>query len=91
MGATMIQMIPKSRSRKVNGYVKALLALEAVRRKRDERYKKFVHPLDRKRDQLAAEIATRLSALSGGQYAAAQRLLAVIKSGRADDGGASRS
>jgi len=63
----MMQVVPKSRSRKVNGYVKAVLALETVRRKREERYDRFVRPLDRKRDQLADEVATRLRALSGGQ------------------------
>ncbi|MGH9651361.1 MAG: hypothetical protein ACRD3I_12935 [Terriglobales bacterium] len=62
----------------MNGYVKAVLALDAVRRKRQERHDRFVRPLDRKRDQLAAEVATRLRALSGGQHAKAQRLLAVI-------------
>ena len=62
----MTQAIPKSRSRKVNGYVKAILALEAVRRKREDRYDRFVRPLDRKRDELAAEVATRVKALSGG-------------------------
>ena len=58
--------------------MKTVLALEAVRRKREERYDRFVRPLDRRRDALAAEVATRLRALSGGQHAAAQRLLAVI-------------
>ena len=81
----MTQVIPKSRSRKVNGYVRAVLALEAVRRKREERYDRFIRPLDRKRDQLAAEVATRLRALSGGQYAAAQRLLAAIASAPAGE------
>jgi hypothetical protein len=38
----MTEMIPKSRSRKVNGYVKAILALEAARRKRDARYDRCV-------------------------------------------------
>ena len=76
----MIQTIPKSRSRKVNGYVRAMLALEAVRRKREERYDRFIRPLDRKRDQLGAEVAARLRALSGGQHAAAQRLLTMIGS-----------
>jgi hypothetical protein len=52
-----------------------VLALEAVRRKREERYDRFIRPLDRKRDQLAADVATRLRALSGGQHAAARRLL----------------
>ena len=58
--------------------MKTVLALEAVRRKREERYDRFVRPLDRGRDALAAEVATRLRALSGGQHAAAQRPLAVI-------------
>jgi len=86
----MTLVIPKSRSRKVNGYVKAVLALEAVRRKREERYERVVRPLDRKRDELAAEVATRRRALSGGQLAAAQRLLAMIAEATAGDGGANR-
>ena len=86
----MTQVIPRSGSRKVNGYVKAVLALEAVRRKREERYDRFVRPLDRKRDELAAEVATRRRALSGGQLAAAQRLLAMIAEAMAGDGGANR-
>jgi len=86
----MTQVIPRSGSRKVNGYVKAVVALEAVRRKREERYERVVRPLDRKRDELAAEVATRLRALSGGQIAAAQRLLAMIAEATAGDGGANR-
>jgi len=74
----MIQAIPKSKSWKVNGYVRAVLALDAVRSKRESRYDRHVRPLDRRRDELAAEVAMRLRALSGGQRAAAQRLLAVI-------------
>ena len=45
----MTQMIPKSRSRKVNGYVKAMLALEAVRKKRDDRYDRYVRARSRAR------------------------------------------
>ena len=75
----MTQAIPKSRSRKVNGYVKAVVALEAVRMRRENRYDRFVRPMDRKRDQLAVEVATRLRALNGGQQAAAQRLLAMAR------------
>ena len=82
----MTHVIPRSGSRKVNGYVKALLALEAVRRKREDRYERVVRPLDRRRDKLAAEVATRLRALSGGQLAAAQRLLALIAQATASDG-----
>ena len=74
----MRPVIPRSGSRKVNGYVKAVLALEAVRRKRGDRYARVVRPLDRRRDELAAEVATRRRALSGGHLAAAQRLLAMI-------------
>ena len=81
----MTQVIPRSGSRKVNGYVKAVVALEAVRRKREERYERVVRPLDRKRDELAAEVATRRRALSGGQLAAAQRLLAMIAEATAGD------
>ena len=44
----MMPVIPRSGSRKVvNGYVKAVLALEAVRRKREARYERVVRPLDR--------------------------------------------
>ena len=86
----MMHVIPRSGSRKVNGYVKAVLALEAVRKKREERYDRFVRPLDRRRDQLAAEVATRLRALSGGQHAAAQRLLAAVANSLADDRGSVR-
>jgi hypothetical protein len=71
-------VIQRSGSRKVNGYVKAVVAFETVRRKREDRYERVVRPLDRKRDALAAELATRLRALNGGQLAAAQRLLAMI-------------
>jgi hypothetical protein len=85
MHATM-HVIPRSGSRKVNGYVKAALALEAVRKKREARYDRVVRPLDRRRDALAAEVATRRRALSGGQLAAAQRLLALIAQATAGDG-----
>jgi hypothetical protein len=49
-----------------------------------------VCPLDRKRDELAAEVAARLRALSGGQLAAAQRLIAMIAQAAASDGTANR-
>jgi hypothetical protein len=74
----MRHVIPRSGSRKVNGYMKAVLALEAVRKKREERYTRVVRPLDRKRDEVVAEVARRLRALSSGQLAAAQRWLAMI-------------
>jgi hypothetical protein len=86
----MVHVIPRSGSRKVNGYVKAILALEAVRKKREDRYERIVRPLDRRRDELAAEVATRLRALSGGQLAAAQRLLALIAQAMASDGAPNR-
>jgi len=82
--------IARSGSRKVNGYVKAVLALDAVRRKREARYERVVRPLDRRRDELVSEVATRRRALSGGQLAAAQRLLAMIAPVTASDSGASR-
>ena len=63
----------------MNGYVQAVLALEAVRKKHAARYDRVVRPLDRRRDALAVEVATRLRALSGGQRAAAQRLLAITQ------------
>ena len=86
----MVPVIPRSGSRKVNGYVKAVLALEAVRQKREARYERVVRPLDRERDARAAEVATRLRALSGGQLAAAQRLLAMIAQATVSDGAANR-
>jgi ABC-type uncharacterized transport system ATPase component len=49
-----------------------------------------VRQLDRKRDALTVEVATRLRALSGGQRAAAQRLLAMITQATASDGAAKR-
>jgi hypothetical protein len=61
-----------------------------VRRKREARYERVVRPLDRKRDELAAEVATRRRALSGGQLAAAPRLLAMIAKTMANGGGANR-
>ena len=45
----MRPVIPRSGSRKVNGYVKTVLALDAVRRKREARYEHVVRPFDRKR------------------------------------------
>jgi hypothetical protein len=86
----MRHVIPRSGSRKVNGYVKAVLALDAVRKKREARYERVVRPLDRRRDALAAEVATRLRALSGGQLAGAQRLLAMIAQAMASDDAANR-
>jgi len=85
------QVVPKSRSRKVNGYVKALLALEAVRQKREDRYDRFVRPLDRKRDELAAQVSERAKALSGGQYAEAQRILAAVAGVGSTQDGAMKS
>jgi hypothetical protein len=82
----MTQMIPRSKSRKVNGYVKAVLALEAVRRKREERCDRFVRPLDRKRNVLAAEVAPRERALSGGQQAEARRILGTMSVGVMGEG-----
>jgi hypothetical protein len=74
----MTQTIPRSKSRKVNGYVKAVLALGAVRRKREERYDRYVRPLDRKRDVLATEVDRRMRALIGTQQAEARRILDAI-------------
>jgi hypothetical protein len=74
----MTPTIPRSKSRKVNGYVKAVLALEAVRQKREERYDRYVRRLDRRRNVLAAEVAARERALSGGQQAEARRILGTI-------------
>jgi hypothetical protein len=75
--------IPNSVSRKVNGYVKAVLRLEEVRRKREERYDRYVRPLDRRRDVLAAEVDRRMRALSGTQQAEARRILGAIDGGDA--------
>jgi hypothetical protein len=49
-----------------------------------------VRPLDRRRDARAVEVAARRPALSGGQLAAAQLLLAMITQATADDRGANR-
>ena len=62
----------------MNGYVKAVLALEAVRRKREGRDNRYIRPLDRRRDALAAQVAARERALSGGQQAEARRILDAI-------------
>ena len=78
----MMPVFPKSKGRKVNGYVKAVLKLEGVRRKREERYDRYVRPLDRKRDVLAAEADRRMGALNGTQQAEARRILGAIKRGR---------
>jgi hypothetical protein len=86
----MRPVIPRSGSRKVNGYVKAVLSLEALRWNREARYARVVRPLDRRRDALAAEVATRLRALSGRQLPAAQRRLAMITQATAGDGAAKR-
>ena len=69
----------KVKSRKVVGYVKAVLARDAVERKRAARYDRHVRPLDAKRDMLRAEVALRARALNGGQTAQAQRRLREIK------------
>jgi phytoene dehydrogenase-like protein len=74
----MAEAIPKSTSRKVNGYVKAVRRLEEVRRKREERYDRYVRPLDRKRDVLMAEVDRRMRALIGTQQAEARRILGAI-------------
>ena len=74
----MTPVIPKSRSRKVNGYVKAMLALEAARRKRDERYERFVRAIDPKRDRLVVQVETRRRALTGGQQAEARWIVGAI-------------
>lgn len=49
----------KPKSRKVIGYVKAVLALEVVQKKRTERYERYVRPLDVKGDALAVATAGR--------------------------------
>lgn len=74
----MSQVVPKSRSRKVNGYVKAMLALEAVRRKRDDRYDRYLRALDQKRDRLTVAVATRRRTLTGGQQAEARWIVGAI-------------
>ena len=77
----MIEAIPKSKSRKVNGYIRRALALDAIQRRRAERYDRYIRPLDAKRDALIAEVATRARALSGGQAAQAQRILRASRGG----------
>jgi hypothetical protein len=79
----MMPVIPRSKSRKVNGYVKAVLELEAVRRDREDRYDRYVRPVDRKRELLIAEVGTRFRALTGGQRAQAEGILAAVRIARA--------
>ena len=84
----MSPIVPKSRSRKVNGYIKAVLALDAVKKKRETRYERFVRALDGKLDQLAVEVATRRRGLTGGQHAEARWILDAIPTVNAfKDGG----
>jgi PD-(D/E)XK nuclease superfamily len=70
MNATR-HLLPRSGSRKVNGYVKAVLALEAVRRSARTGTRASCARSTCRRDELAAEVATRRQALSGGPLAAA--------------------
>jgi hypothetical protein len=49
----MMQTVRKSRNWKVNGYVRAVLALDAIRRKGEERYDGSSGALDLKRNALA--------------------------------------
>jgi len=65
----------------VNGYVKAVLRLEEIRRKREERCNRYVRPLDRKHDVLATEVDRRMRALIGTQPAEARRILAADQRG----------
>ena len=58
--------------------MKAVLKLGEVRRKREGRYDRYVRPLDRKRDVLAAEVDGRMRALIGTQQAEARRILGAI-------------
>ena len=58
--------------------VKAVLRLEEVRRKREERYDRYVGPLDRKRDVLSADVNRRMRALIGTQQAEARRIFGAI-------------
>ena len=55
-----------------------MLRLDEVRRKCEERYDRYVRPLDRKRDGLAAEVDRRMRALIGTQQAEARRILGAI-------------
>ena len=80
-GEPMIEGIPRSKSRKVYGYVRRVLALDATQQRRAERYDRYIRPLDAKRDALIAEVATRARALSGGQAAQAQCLLRESRGG----------
>jgi hypothetical protein len=83
----MTQAVSKSRSRKANGCLKAILVLETARRRRQERYDRFVRPLDRKRDALEAEVAARMRGLSGGQRAEARRILREMAGATSRKGG----
>jgi hypothetical protein len=79
-GSLMLPAIPKSRSRKVNSHVKRVLALEAIRKRRAERYERYVRPLDVRCNALMADAGTRALTLSGGQAAKARRILHEIRS-----------
>jgi hypothetical protein len=65
------------------GTIEAVLALEAVRREREDRYDRHVRPLERKRDQLIARVGTRFRALTDGQQVQAEGILAAIRVSRA--------
>ena len=49
-----------------------------MRGKREERYGRYVRPLDRKRDVMAVEVDRRMRALTGTQQAEARRILGAI-------------
>jgi hypothetical protein len=81
----MLHVIPRSGSRKVNGYVNAVLALEAVRKKRETCYERFVRPLDRRRDQSggrgrnAAPDAERRAARRGAAVTMIAQAMAAVR------------
>ena len=73
----MTPVIPRSRSRKVNGYVKAVLALEAVRKKREGSLRPVRAPA-RSEARRAGGRGRCAAGAKHEQHAVAQGLLAVI-------------
>jgi hypothetical protein len=67
------QVIPQSRSRKVNGYVKAVLRLQEVRRKREERYDRYVRSAEVGRERRFPRMALCLLSSSAEERAEGTR------------------
>jgi len=79
----MRYVIPRSGSRKVNGYVKAALALEAVRKKREDQNERVVRPA---RSQARRAGGRGRDAPAGAERRAARRGPAAARDDHAGDG-----